>query len=482
MYKNILLTGGTGYVGARLAPRLLEKGYKLRCICREPEEIKTRYWSKDAEIVKGDFYCDSGLKEKFENIDCAYYLIHSMRDNKDFPKYEEITALNFVKAAKAAKIKKIIYLGGLAKKDEVLSPHLKSRLRVGEILRSNFPNVVEFRAGIIVGSGSVSFEMIRYLTERIPFILEFKYLKKSHCQPIAIRDVLSYLISAIDNPLSENKIIEISGPDCLKYCDMLDIYAKIRGLKRIRIPCPSPSPKLCARVISSFTPVPYNIAVSLLESLKNNAVKSNEEALRIFPDIKPLDYETAVKYALQRILENKVESSWTSNYTPSYHTPCSFIDSQGIILQNYTMEINANGKKIYDIVSAIGGDNGYYFSNWLWKLKAWQDKLIGGIGMRNGRRDRFEIHQGETIDFWRVERIIKDELLLLRAEMKLPGKGWLQFKINNINERKSLIQITAYFEPKGVSGYIYWYLLYPLHTFIFKGLIKKIKEMSEQSL
>lgn len=475
----VLLTGSTGYVGARLAPRLIEKGYRLRCLVRNPEDLKTRFWAKDAEIIKGDVYSGFNIKEALRGVSKAYYLVHSMSDTIDFEKYEEVSALNFASAAADSGVKKVVYLGGLAKKDIMLSRHLKSRMKVGEILRSHFLNVTEFRAGIIVGSGSISFEMIRYISERLPFIPHFKYLNKSLCQPIAIRDVLSYLIAALDNSASDDRIVEIGGPEKLKYHEMLGIYCKVRGLRRFNFPCPSPTPKLCGAMISAFTPIPYNISVSLLESLRNDAIKSNEDALKIFPSIEPIDYETAVKYALQRIAENKVESSWTANYSPRYHKPSSFVDAQGIILQEYNIDINAPSSRVYEIFSTIGGENGYYFANFLWKLKAWQDAMIGGIGMRCGRRSLIEVHQGETLDFWRVERLIVGRMMLLRAEMKLPGKGWLQFQVNSTSNIKSALRVTAYFEPRGVLGYIYWYALYPLHSFIFRGLLLKIKKMAE---
>lgn len=478
MAKKILLTGATGYIGARLAPRLIEKGYDLVCLVRNPEEVRFKSWSSKAKIIKGDVYCTTGLKEAFEGIDCAYYLVHSMGEYRDFEKFEEISAHNFGKAALEAKVSKIIYLGGLVK-GENLSRHFKSRIKVGEILRSYIPNTVEFRAGIIVGSGSVSFEMIRYLSERLPFIPDFRYLRDSKCQPIAIRDVLSYLISAIENSKADGKIIEISGQDTLSYRQMMEKYCKIRGIHRINFPCPSPSHKLCAFVISLVAPVSYNIALALMESLKNDAIKSTELSKEIFPEIKPLDYETAVKYALQRIAQDNVESIWTTSYIPSYHKPCAFIDAQGIILQDYNLEVKAAAQKIFEIFYSIGGENGYYFANWLWQFRAFLDKLIGGIGMRGGRRSKKELHQGETLDFWRVERIIPGKMMLLRAEMKLPGRGWLQFQVNEIGNDKSLLRITAYFEPKGFFGYIYWYLLYPIHTYIFKGLIRKIKEKAE---
>ncbi|PIS47576.1 MAG: DUF2867 domain-containing protein [Elusimicrobia bacterium CG08_land_8_20_14_0_20_51_18] len=482
MSKKILLTGPTGYVGLRLAPRLIEKGYEVRCCSRTAQNLKSFPWAGSASLVKGDFYCGSRLDEAFEGIDTAYYLMHSMNETSDFEKHEEIAALNFAEYAKKHGVKKVVYLGGLGRDTDDLSKHLRSRHKVGEILRSSGLNVTEFRAGIIVGSGSVSFEMIRYLSERLPLIPNFRYIGDSKCQPIAIRDVLSYLIGVVEKPETDGKIIEIAGPSVLKYIELVDIYSSIRGLKRPHFSCLLWSAGAYSRFISLITPIPYNIARSLIESLRNDAVKSNDDALRLFPEIKPLDYATAVKYALVRISENRVESSWTTSYMPHYLKPCSFVDVEGLILQDYNTEIASAPETVYKIFTGIGGERGYYFAQGLWDLKAWQDKLVGGIGMRTGRRDPDIIHQGETLDFWRVERIIENRMMLLRAEMKLPGRGWLQFQIAPAGEndkKTSLFRVTAYFEPRGFFGYFYWYALYPVHTFIFKGLIKRIKRMAE---
>jgi len=480
MYRNILLTGPTGYIGLRLAPRLIEKGYKLRCVSRNVDDLKSRPWAKNIELFKADLIDRTALDKIFDNIDIAFYLMHSMGDKKDFSEQEKIIAKNFAEFAYKHKLKKVIYLGALGSEDEKLSRHLESRHRVGEILRSILPNVIEFRAGVIVGSGSISFEMIRYVCERFPVIPNFDYIKNSKCQPIAIRDVLSYLISAIENEKANGEIIEIGCPRALTYLEMLKIYSEIRGLKKIYISLPTLPTYICAGFISLFTPIPYNISRALLESLKNNVVKTNDRAMEIFPEIKPIDYETAVKYALIRISENNIESIWTTSYIPPYHKASSFLDSEGLILMDYNGEIYSNPEKIYKIFTAIGGKRGYYFAQLLWNVKAWQDKLIGGIGMRIGRRHPEILYQGETLDFWRVERIINNRMLLLRAEMKLPGKGWLQFYVKEIDDKKSFFRITAYFEPKGFLGYIYWYLLYPVHHFVFKGLIRKIKEMAEE--
>ena len=493
--KTILVTGATGYIGGRLVPRLLEKGYKVRCLARRPDHLAGRPWTDSVEIVKGDVLCRSGLEEALRGADAAYYLIHSMADVPNFQAFEEDAAGNFIAAAKEYGVKKIIYLGGLGSEAGGLSKHLTSRHRVGELLRAAGLNVTEFRAAIIVGSGSVSFELLRYLTERLPFIPCFKYMNDTLCQPIAIRDVLSYLIGALETPAAGNRVIDIGGPTVLAYRDMLKIYAETRGLKRGFFSCFLWSPELSSRFIGLITPVPAMFAKPLLESLSNNVVCSNDEALRLFPGIKPLDYRTAVQYALRRISENAVETSWTMAYIPHYSRPCpcgpneepegpdkacSFIDAEGLILEDRYLTVNAPPDRIFGIFSGIGGDRGWFYARPLWILRAALDRCIGGVGMRRGRRHPDRIHQGEPLDFWQVERVIEGRLLLLRAEMKLPGKGWLQFQTHKQSDGSSILRQTAYFEPRGLFGYIYWYGLYPLHKVIFAGLAAEIKRRSEK--
>jgi len=473
--KTILVTGPTGYIGGRLIPRLLAKRLRVRALARHPEDLDGRPWSGSVDILKGDVFCGQGLDEALAGVDAAYYLIHSMADTADFEAFEETSARNFADAAKKAGVKKIIYLGGLGGDAAGLSHHLHSRHRMGEIMRAAGLNVTEFRAAIIVGSGSISFEIIRYLVERLPFIPCFRYLRDTCCQPVAIRDVLSYLVAALDSPRSDGKIIEIGGAGVYTYRELMEIYAETRGLKRKFFTCVMWSPGLSARLIGLITPVPAVLAKPLLESLSNDVVCSSAEAQALFPGIKPLDYRTAVQYALMRMSENNVETSWTTAYEPQYAQPCSFIDTEGLIMQDHFVTVDAPAEKVFRIFSGIGGSRGWFYGQWLWSLKALQDRLTGGVGMRRGRRHPEVIHQGEVLDFWRVERVVKDRMLLLRAEMKLPGKGWLQFEAKPRSENSSILRMTAYFEPRGFLGNIYWYSLYPVHTYIFRGLTREIR-------
>ena len=478
--KNILVTGATGYIGGRLVPRLLEKGYKVRCLARHREHIKGKPWAQEAEILKGDILKNEGLNSAFKNIDAAYYLVHSMADTPDFEKSEEISANNFIKAAKENNVKRIIYMGGLGDNSAKLSRHLKSRHKVGEILRSSGIKTTEFRAAIIVGSGSVSFEMIRYLVERLPIIPRFKYLQ-SYCQPTAIRDVLSYLINCLEKEETENKVIEIGGASVHPYTDLLKIYAETRGLKRRFFNCRLWLPFFFSKFISFITPIPSMFAMPLMESLSNDVVCKNEDALKLFPEIKPLDYRTAVKYALMRISENAVETTWAMSVIPIQKKPYAFTDKEGMSAEERHIGINATCDKVFKVFTGIGGTRGWFYADCLWNLRAALDLVLGGVGMRRGRRHPDILRQGEPLDFWRVERVIENRLILLRAEMKLPGKGWLEFEVLPITneEDECVLRQTAYFEPKGLFGNLYWYGLYPLHKIIFAGLIKEIKQRAE---
>ena len=477
--KTILVTGATGYIGGRLVPRLLAEGYNVRCLVRDPSRLAGRPWSDKVSVVKGDALCGTGLHEALRGADAAYYLIHSMADVPNFQALEETAAKRFAEAAAAGGVGKIIYLGGLGSDDGGLSKHLTSRHRVGEILREAGLNLTEFRAAMIVGSGSVSFEILRYLTERLPVIPCFKYFRGTRCQPIAIRDVLSYLIGALENPASDSRVIDIGGAAVLAYQDMMRVYAETRGLKRGFMSCSLWSPGIFSGLIGLITPVPAVFARPLLESLSNDVVCSNEDALRIFPRIRPLDYRTAVQYALMRIKERNVETSWTMAYVPHYSRPCSFIDKEGLVLEDRSLDVLAPPEAIFQVFSGIGGERGWFSFDPLWSLRAWLDRILGGVGMRRGRRHPDVVRQGEPLDFWRVERVIENRMLLLRAEMKLPGKGWLQFEARPSGNGASVLRQTAYFEPRGFFGYIYWYSLYPLHKLIFAGLSAEIKRRAE---
>ncbi|MHB0996688.1 MAG: DUF2867 domain-containing protein [Elusimicrobiales bacterium] len=475
--KTVLVTGATGYIGGRLIPRLLGRGYKVRALARHPERLAGRPWAGSVEIIKGDVSTGEGLEAALAGAWAAYYLVHSMADLPGFAETEAASAGNFARTAAAAGCKRIIYLGGPGKDSSSLSPHLSSRHRVGEILRSTGVPVTEFRAGLIVGSGSVSFEMIRYLTERLPVIPANRCLNTCS-QPLAVRDALAYLLGCLEKPETAGRVIEVGGAGCHRYLELLRIYAGIRGLRRWFVKVPSWNLGFCSAMIGLITPIPRVLARPLLESLSCDVSCDISEALRLFPEIKPLDYATAVKYALIRLSENAVETSWTAAYTPSYAKPYTFEDREGMISHAHVLDIDASPEAVYGVFSGMGGERGWLYGQWLWYLKALQDRLAGGIGMRRGRRHPDVIHQGEALDSWRVERVLEGRLLLLRAEMRLPGKGWLQFEAVP-RGTGSTLRMTAYFEPHGLFGSVYWYSLYPVHAWMFRGQALAIKRLAE---
>lgn len=485
--KKILVTGPDGYIGGRLIPRLLAKGYAVRCLTRHPDNLAGRPWAGAVEVFKGDVYKNEGLEAALSGADAAYYLVHSMADVPGFEKMEEVSALNFAKAAKAAGCGRVVYLGGLGKDGEELSRHLTSRHRVGEVLRAFGPPVTEFRAAIIVGSGSVSFEMIRYLVERLP-VIPTSCLLQARCQPLAVRDAHSYLVNCLEKPLTAGRIIEIGGATVHCYEDLLRIYAGIRGLKRRFINLRYGNIAIGSAMVGLITPVPRIFAHPLLESLNCDVTCGGTEAAELFPEIRPMDYATAVKRALVRLSENAVETSWTAAYTPSYARPYTFEDREGLIRHAHVLDISAPAEAVFRVFTGIGGERGWFYWQWIWSLKALQDRLIGGIGMRLGRRNPDTIRQGEVLDFWRVERVMEGRMLLLRAEMRLPGKGWLQFEAvppglfpPDRQPRRGIctLRLTAYFEPRGLFGNLYWYSLYPAHVVIFRGLALEIKRRAE---
>jgi len=480
---RILVTGATGYIGGRLIPRLLKKGYFVRCLARRPENLSGRYWftnENPVEAVAGDMLDPASLSRACLDIDVAYYLVHSMTAGEEgFEERNRQAAKNFVEAARHAGIKKIVYLGGLGKDQGSLSHHLKSRQEVGGILRQSGISVTEFRAAIIVGSGSVAFEMIRYLTERLPIMICPKWVL-SRCQPIAIRDVLTYLLSAAEEPRSDNKILEIGGRDVLTYREMMLGYARVRGLHRFLIRVPVLTPRLSSYWVDLITPIPAALARPLIEGLKNDVVCQNDEARKIFP-FEPLVYEEAVRLAFDRTQQGNLETIWsgTESSIPRDSLAPSIQIHEGMISETRKMVIHSPAEKIFQNVCSLGGHRGWLYANWTWRLRAIADRLIGGVGMRRGRRDAHSLQVGDAVDFWRVEEVIPHQLLRLRAEMKLPGKAWLQFQIaSESGESKSILTQTAFFEPKGLGGLLYWYLLYPIHQLIFSGLCRKIRDTS----
>ncbi len=474
----ILVTGATGYVGGRLVPRLLGKGYNVRCIARDTSRLKDR-WER-VEIVQGDVLEPKSLQEKFIGIDTAYYLIHSMGGDGEFSKSDIIAAENFARAAEEQSVKRIIYLGGLGSAEENLSKHLTSRIQTGDTLRKFNVPVTEFKAGVIVGSGSLSFEMIRYLTERLTLMITPKWVN-TRTQPIAIGDVLRYLIDALEIEETKGEIIEIGGEDILTYKDLMSIYADVRGLKRYFIKVPVLTPKLSSHWIGLVTPLPSRIAKPLVDGLKTELICKSNKAGELF-SFKTISYREAVGLALRRNKEGKTETIWFSAYssgTKNKLTPVHLTQKEGMMIENRETVVNASTESTFKAFTSLGGKNGWY-ANFLWKIRGYIDLLFGGVGLRRGRRSESELLVGDPLDFWRVEDIEKNKLLRLRAEMKLPGQAWLQFLVEDLESNKSTLTQTAFYEPRGLWGLLYWYSIYPFHGLIFGGMIKSLKKAAEE--
>ena len=475
MIKNILVTGSTGYVGGRLVPQLLSRGYNVRVLVRNPERLVNRSWHTKVEIHKGDVLELSTLSNLFFDIDFAFYLIHGMSDDQDFETSDLKAAKNFTLAAKNSGLKKIVYLGGLAETKKKLSKHLLSRYRTGESLRASGQNILEFRAGVIVGAGSLSFEMIRHLCERLPIMICPKWVF-TKTQPISITNVLEYLVGSITTDIPSNEIIEIGGKDVLSYGDMMKRFASVRKLKRYLIPVPVLTPTLSSYWVHWTTPLSARIARPLVQSLKNESIVNKNTAEQYFPKINLISYDKAVTLAIDKLNSEHVETSWSDALSSSGGKDISVdIKSiEGLIMEKRSIIITKNSKQIFSYLMTLGGHNGWLYANFLWIIRGYIDLLFGGVGLRRGRRNPSELKQGDALDFWRVEKIIENKLLRFKAEMKLPGKAWLQYEIISLeNNQCNLIQ-SAFFEPKGLGGLAYWYFLYPIHKIIFSGLIKTI--------
>ena len=476
--KSILVTGVTGYVGGRLVPRLLEAGYSVRVLIRgDAKRLDGRAWKNKVDIAIGDVLVTESLHSAMEGIDAAYYLIHSMGGENGFSKRDVQAATNFAAAASDAGVKNIIYLGGLGDENSQLSEHLRSRQQTGDALRKFDVPVTEFRAGMVVGSGSLSFEMMRNLTERLPVMIAPRWVY-TRTQPIAIRDVLNYLVSALQTPASQGRTIEIGAPDVLTYADMMMTYAKIRGLRRLIIRVPVLTPRLSSYWVHWITPVSAGVVTPLIEGLRNELVVHDNSARIVFPDIEPIDFENALHRALARIEEGDIETLWSDALASSKGDikPVYLTQQQGMLIEQRQQHVDAPPELVFQAFSGLGGDRGWPPYNWLWQARGAIDRLLGGVGMRRGRRHPDKIRQGEALDFWRVEKVDPDQLLRLRAEMKVPGEGWLQFEANEGDAGSTELVQTAYFAPKGLSGLLYWYGIYPLHGAIFSRMIDAVAQ------
>jgi uncharacterized protein YbjT (DUF2867 family) len=480
MTGPILVTGATGYIGGRLVSRLLESEFRVRCLVRDPSRLQGRTWLDQIEVVAGDCLRAGTLPAALQGVQVAYYMVHSMAGGHDFEQRDVQAARNFALAAKVAGVQRIIYLGGLGDPDSALSDHLRSRQKTGAVLRETGVNVTEFRASVIVGSGSLSFEIIRYLTERLPVMICPRWLY-TRTQPIAIRNVLDYLVAALNSPESTGRIIEIGGADVLNYGDLLRGYAKSRGLKRWLVPVPVLTPRLSSYWVHLVTPIPSAISRPLIQGLRNDVIVRDDSAHQIFPQIKPIDYATAVQLALANLETGHVETAWSDALSSSQGdvAPVVLATQEGIILECRQRVVKAPASRVFRIFSSLGGATGWLYMDWAWRARGLFDRLLGGVGLRRGRRDPHGVRVGDAVDFWRVEAVELDRLLRLRAEMKVPGRAWLEFKVEPLDAGTSRLSQTAFFAPRGLTGLLYWYLLYPIHAVIFSGMAKALARHAE---
>jgi uncharacterized protein YbjT (DUF2867 family) len=447
---------------------------------RDPARLQGRDWLNNVEVVRGDVLDPPSLSAVMQDIDVAYYLIHSMGNEQNFHERDMAAARAFGQAAKAAGVQRIVYLGGLGDPDSDLSMHLRSRQQTGDVLRQAGVPVTEFRAAVIVGSGSISFEMIRYLTERVPIMVCPTWVY-TRIQPISIRNVLDYLVAALETPASSGKIIEIGGADVLTYGEMMTRYANVRGLHRWLVPVPVLTPRLSSYWVHLVTPIPATIARPLIEGLRSEVVVRDRLARELFPNIRLLDYANSVRAALAKLEAGEVETAWSGALATSQGDipPVILTTHEGMVMEQRQLLVEASPAAVFRSFTSLGGETGWLYMNWAWQLRGILDRLVGGVGMRRGRRDPQDLRVGDPLDFWRVEAIEPDQLMRLRAEMKVPGRAWLQFQARLQPDGRTLLSQTAFFAPKGLFGWLYWYVLYPIHGFIFSGMISRVAERAK---
>lgn len=477
---RILVTGATGYIGGRLAPLLVDAGHRVRVLARTPDKLRDVPWAGDVEIVRGDLTDPQSLAVACRDVDVLYYLVHSMGGRGEFIDTERAEAENVAAAARAAGVRRIVYLGGLHPDTADLSTHLRSREQVGRILvESGVPTLV-LQAGVVIGSGSASFEMIRHLSNRLPLMTTPKWVNNK-IQPIAVRDVLHYLVGAATAPLPRSRTYDIGGPDVLRYGEMMQVYAEVAGLRRRRIlVLPVLTPKLAGLWIGLVTPIPPSLGRALIESLSNDAVVSEHDIDDVIPPPPGglTGYREAVRLALRKIERGDVETTWAS--ASPVGAPAEPLPSdphwagEVVFVDERCIDCDTDAGTVWEVVESIGGENGWYSFPLAWTIRGWLDRFAGGVGLSRGRRNPRTLHTGDALDFWRVERLERPTLLRLRAEMRAPGGAWLEWRIEPLDPGRARLHQRAIFFPKGLAGRVYWYALVPFHGIIFKGMLENI--------
>ena len=482
-----LVTGATGYVGGRLVPELLAAGHRVRVLARTPNKLHGRAWESDVEVVQGDAQDPDAVAKAMSGVDVAYYLLHAIGTGRDFASTERQTAQVFADATADAAVTRVVYLGGLDPEGEELSEHLASRAEVGRVLMDSDVPTIALRAGVIIGSGSASFEMLRYLTERLPVMVTPRWVH-SRIQPIAIRDVLRYLVGSATVSEDLNRAFDIAGPDVLTYLEMMQRFAAVAGLKKRRIlPVPVLSPGLSSHWVNVVTPVPRSLARPLVESLKNTAVASEHDIAAYIPDPDEglIGYERAVELALTKIQTFDVPTTWSSAATqgaPSEPLPSDPDWAGGsLYVDEREREVQARPTSLWRIIEGIGGQRGWYSFSLGWRVRGWIDRLTGGPGLVRGRRDPDNLLPGDSLDWWRVEEVDEGQLLRLRAEMRLPGLAWLELSIIDADpdDDVTVFHQRALFHPRGIAGHLYWWVVWPFHGIVFGSMQRNIARAAE---
>jgi uncharacterized protein YbjT (DUF2867 family) len=483
-----LVTGASGYIGGRLVPDLLAAGYDVRCLARDPSKLDGRPWSGDVEVAAGDAMDAAAVLRALDGIEVAYYLIHSLGTGPTFEQKDREAAGIFARAAAAAGVRRIVYLGGIVSGPVAgLSPHLRSRAEVGDILQSSGVPTAVLQAAVIIGSGSASFEMLRYLTERLPAMVTPKWVS-TRIQPIAVQDVLRYLVGCAALPADVSRGFDIGGPDIVTYADMMHRYSDIAGLRpRLLVPVPLLTPRLSSLWVGLVTPVPAGLARPLVESLVNEVVCAEHDIAAYVPDppegLVPLDL--AIGLALRHTREGEVSTSWSSAGTPG--APSDPLPSDpswaggSLYVDHRVAVVRASPAALWDVVEGIGGASGWYSFPAAWAVRGLLDRLAGGVGLRRGRRDPRRLLVGDALDFWRVEAITPGSLLRLRAEMKLPGLAWLELTVGRDDDGRTTYSQRAIFQPRGLAGHAYWRSISPFHGIVFGGMIRNITQAAEQA-
>ncbi len=470
---RVLVTGATGYVGGRLLRKLEESGRTVRCMVRRPEALSGRT-AEQTEVVHGDVLDPASLQEALAGVTVAYYLVHSMAGSEPFAGADRRGAQNFAAAARKSGVGRIVYLGGLGA-DQHLSTHLESRHEVGRILRESGVPTIEFRASIVIGSGSVSFEIVRSLVDRSPLLLMPCWVI-SRTQPIGIEDVLAYLLAALDVEVEESRLFEIGGPDRVAYADLLREYARQAGLRRAVIRVPFATPRISGLWLSLVTPVYATIGRGLIESLRNDTLVDDGSARNVFP-IRPRGFSQAIARALANEDREFAETRWSDALSAAPPQNWGGVIFGQRAVASRTVKVAASPHQTFAPLQRIGGKTGWYYANTFWRLRGLLDNVVGGVGLRRGRRDPVRLSVGDTLDFWRVEAYEQDRLLRLSSEMKSPGRIWLQFEVDG-NPTETTLRQTAIFDPHGLAGLVYWYTLYPVHYLIFAGMLRRIRQVA----